>query len=111
MLRVAFEDVRSHPGTVLAEVQAFLGLDPADLSAPPSNTSFPTGPRPELAPVDVFWMNRIAGRAIRRAGYRLRPSGASPLAVLRSALALPGWMNRQGGRGGLSVGALLRWFR
>lgn len=110
-LHVHFDDVRHMPDRVLDEVQAFLGLAPASLTVPPSNSSFPQGARPDLDPIDVFWMNRIAGREIRRAGYAVRPSGAGPAAVARSLLGLPAWLGTVYGHKTLSLRYLIRWLR
>lgn len=90
---VAHEDLREHPADVLAGVQRFLGLEVQPLAdrVPPVNTSFPKGDRPELGADDVFWMNRIAGRTMRAAGYSLRPTPKRPRPILRSILMLPIW--------------------
>jgi hypothetical protein len=93
VLVVRQEALHDEPRAELERVQHFLGLDPLDLAGrvPPDNTSFPQGPRPELAAEDVFWMNAIAGRTIRAGGYERRTAPRRPLAVLRSLVRLPFW--------------------
>lgn len=109
--RVDFDAIRRTPGDVLAGVQTFLGLEPVDIIGPPSNSSFPSGVRPQLDPVDVFWMNRVAGRQIRHAGYSMQPSGARPGAVAHSLLRLPQWIGTLRKDKNLSLRYLLRWLR
>jgi len=93
---VRAEDMEREPRRVLEEAQRFLGLRPVELAEaiPRVNSSFATGPKPSLAPADIFWMNRAAGRAIRRAGYAITPTPRRPGAILKSAALLPVWCLR-----------------
>ncbi|MCA9303488.1 MAG: sulfotransferase [Phycisphaerales bacterium] len=65
----------------------FFAHTPEEHSA--TNTSFPTGKRPELSHSDRFWMNLVASREMKRHGLTSTPAGFHPLAVLGSLLRLP----------------------
>lgn len=108
-MRAARRAEREHPGSVLLvwpdrqdeeallrDVCAHFGIDPAGFAAGVgrTNSSFSSADRPELAPEDVFWINRVAGREIRKAGFALRRTPWSPLRVLRSLIDVPFWMVR-----------------
>ena len=85
-------------GSVLTEVQVFFGLDPADDLAgvvPADNTSFPDRAPPPLRGDEVFWMNLLAGREIRAAGYERQPVPFQPLRIILSMLLIPFWIVRQ----------------
>jgi hypothetical protein len=97
VLLVNHERVKESSTQVLDEVQQFFGLEPVDLASrmPRVNSSFsedvPSQPRPSLRADDVFWMNRIAGRIMARAGYKQRKAPLQPLPILWSILRLPIW--------------------
>ncbi len=93
---VWFEDVKSDPNGVLDGVQEFLGLPNVDLLAqvPPDNTSFPGHPRPSLRGEDVFWMNLLARRSIRRTGLEFQRVPLEPIRIIWSILRLPIWAVR-----------------
>jgi hypothetical protein len=83
-------DLRRSPKELLASVQAFLELDVRDLPpADAENSSFRTGRRPALRGQDVFWMNLIAGRVMRRNGYERQPYRVRPISLLASLVVLP----------------------
>jgi len=118
MLLVRFEDLRADPHATLERVQRFLGLRVVNLAeaVPPDNTSFPGGRRPDLHAEDIFWMNRIAGSAIRAHGYSLRRTPFGPLRIAWSSIRLPWWAVRnylslRSRVAGSTFGYLLRWLR
>ncbi len=91
VLVVDHRELRQRPEALLASVQSFLGLAVHDL-APGTlgqNSSFRRGGKPSLRGQDVFWMNLIAGRVIRRNGYRREPIPFRPLQILASFATLP----------------------
>jgi len=94
--RIWYGDLRTDPHGVMLRAQEFLGLAPASIAdkVPPENSSFPGGVRPELAPIDVFWMNVIAGGVMRRFGFERRPAKAGFASIAASALMLPVWAVR-----------------
>ncbi len=116
-LLVRTEDVRRRPGEVLAGVQSFLELREADLSGSEGvNSSFREGERRALRGTDVFWMNLVAGRALRRIGYELRQQkpglaaaavsiATAPLSLAATAVRIPTMMP------GSFVGYARRWRR
>lgn len=93
---ISQEDLKENPEVVLTELQKFLGLDVHPLAGrvPVVNSSFPDGKRPELSAADIFWMNRVAGRMIRKSGYPMRRTPFRPWEILWSILVLPVWAVR-----------------
>jgi hypothetical protein len=93
---VRFEDIEDKPAAVIQDVERFLGLSPLDLSSkvPPDNSSFPSEPRPCLRSEDIFWMNLVARKEMKKHGYPIRPTPFAPLAVAGSILELPYWAIR-----------------
>ena len=95
-LLVRFDELKSDPQTVLDNVQRFWGLDPVDLASrvPPWNTSFPSGRRPDLGGEDLFWMNLLNRRLMRRCHFDLRRVPFRPRRIIGSFLAIPLWAAR-----------------
>ncbi len=91
ILVVDHRDLRQRPGEVLAAVQAFLDLEVRELvpGMLGRNSSFRVGPRPAPGAADVFWMNLVAGRVMRRHGYRRERVPMRPLPILASFVTLP----------------------
>lgn len=90
---IALEDVTRDPSGVLRRIAAFLDLSPmGEESLPAINSSFPQGPAVVLEREDVFWMNSLAGSAIRALGYKMDPAAnfADGIGALPS-LPLWGW--------------------
>jgi Sulfotransferase family len=116
-LLVRTEDLKERPREVLGRVQAFLDLSEVDLSGAGSvNSSFREGEPRALSGTDVFWMNLVAGRAMRRSGYEpreqragLAATGASiltaPLSLAATAVRIPSMVP------GSFVGYARRWLR
>ncbi len=75
----------------LERVQRFFGLELHDLSAPlaPLSSFFAAGPEPD--PDDVFWLNLLGGRLMRRHGYARRSTPHAAGYVARSLVSLPRW--------------------
>jgi Sulfotransferase family len=100
-LLVRTEDLRDRTGETLASVQAFLELPEQDLrGAEGANSSFREGESRTLRATDVFWMNLVAGRAMRSSGYRPVPAkpgvvatavsiALAPLSVAATAVRIP----------------------
>lgn len=100
-LLVRTEDLRERTGETLAGVQSFLELPEQDLSgAEGANSSFREGESRTLRATDVFWMNLVAGRAMRSNGYRPVPArpgvvatavsiALAPLSVAATAVRIP----------------------
>ena len=89
---VSHSQVREDPKRLLEELQCFLGLERIeDIVIPKTNTSFPDSERPELAEVDVWWMNLISGRYVRKVGGALREARPPLSEVIRSVARLPLW--------------------
>lgn len=99
VLLVRFSEVREQRDDVLRRVQEHFALDAEDLAGrvPPDNTSFPSGQRPELSAGEVFWMNRVGGRVMRKARFERRASGFHPIQALIPLLTLPIWVIRNAG--------------
>jgi len=115
---VCFEELRGDPAGVLDRVQRFFGLTKVELAdaIPPDNTSFPEGKRPELAPEDLFWMNRLAGATVRACGFSVRPAGWHPARIAWSIVRLPFWAVRnffslRRRISGSTLAYLARWWR
>jgi Sulfotransferase family len=71
------EDLRERPDETLAALQSFLELPDAELGgAEGANSSFREGEPRSLRATDVFWLNLVAGEAMRRSGYE--PKEARP---------------------------------
>jgi hypothetical protein len=90
-LAVRTEELRTGPRATLDRIQAFLGVDwselPVDLA--PLNSSFPPGVRPEPRADDLVWLRLVAGRVLRRHGYRPPETRREPVRVLASFLTAP----------------------
>lgn len=110
-LRIEFDSLRTAPEETLADVQRFLGVTELPLAVRATNSSFTSGPRPTLDPIDVFWMNCLAGGTIRRAGYGLQKSSVGMGVVLCSLASLPSWFKAIRATRDLPLGYLARWFR
>ncbi len=115
---INFDDLRADPHATLGRIQEFFGLAPVNLAdaVPPDNTSFPSGLRPALQPEDIFWMNRIAGRTMRRHEYAITPTPFAAARILWSLLRLPWWairnyLNLRSRVSGSTATYLLHWFR
>ena len=83
-LLVRNEDLKDRTVETLAGIQAFLELSEADLTGSAgANSSFREGEERALSATDVFWMNLVAGRAMRACGYEQRPAkpGIAPAAA------------------------------
>lgn len=118
VLRVDFSRMKEDEEAVLREVQAHFGLPIEAIwdRVEADNTSFPTGKRPELSNTDIFWMNLIAGREIKKAGYIRRKCGLPILGILRSILRIPVWTiavikHIPKITGGSPIRYLKRWFK
>lgn len=90
---VSFKSLRDDREGTLNGVQESLGIFRANLCdlVPPDYSSFPTGERPELEGVDVFWVNLIAGREMKHLGSRRRSLMGGWGMVARSVLSFPFW--------------------
>jgi hypothetical protein len=102
--------------SALARVQRFFGLEPRDLSEPlaPFSREFQARSR-EVDAVDIFWLNVLCGRLMRRHGYRRTWAPLAPSRLLGSFLSLPVWCMRvlpqlKGTSGSIST-YLLHWLR
>jgi hypothetical protein len=96
-LIMRMEDIESDASVVMRKVHAFLRLRDTDQAAGLServNSSFDGGSKPALAESDIAWMNLLASRDIREAGYEVQPSDRMAQALFRSALQLPAWSLR-----------------
>lgn len=82
--------LRQRPGELLASIQSFLGVALHELApALAENSSFRNGQRPALGAQDVFWMNVVAGRIMRRNGYRIERIPRRTARILVSLLTVP----------------------
>lgn len=102
--------------SALARVQQFFGLELRDLSAPLASFSSELEDRArEVDPVDIFWLNLLCGRLMRRHGYRRIWARLALRRLLGSFLSLPAWCMRalpQFKRTSGSISTyLLRWLR
>lgn len=89
-LLVRTEDLREHPARTLAGLQSFLGLREADLAGTEgANSSFREGEPRALRATDIFWMNLVAGRALRRSGYQPREARPGVAAAAVSIALAP----------------------
>ncbi len=92
-LLMRYDEIERDPAAVLARVQEFFGLRIEDLAArvPRDNTSFIERSRPELRGDDMFWMNLVAGRVMKRSGFQTRRFRLDPIRVSWSMARLPWW--------------------
>jgi hypothetical protein len=88
---VRTEDLRLQPRSAVDRIQAFLGLEAAELPVdlPPINSSFAVATMPPLRGEDLFWLNLVAGSLITRFGYEAPPTARESLRTLASALTAP----------------------
>jgi hypothetical protein len=84
------QELRQRPAETLARVQAFLELEPHALASDDAgrNSSFPSGTRAGLREQDVSWMSLVAGRTMRRSGYRPEQVPLRPLPIALSFVTL-----------------------
>lgn len=117
VLLVSHAGSRSDPTHELARVQRFFGVEPVPLRGPDRNSSFPSaGPRPTLAPEDVFWLNVLCRREMRALNLRPQRTPFAPWRIFRSLATLPSWaasvpgmLRGSGNRSPLRY--LMRWLR
>lgn len=84
-LLIRFEKLKLDGNAVWQKVLLFLDVTPHSLPIiEDKNSSFSRHERPDLKPIDVFWMNLIAGNAIDGLGYTRRESGFPLLAIIVS---------------------------
>lgn len=88
---VDFKLLKQSPDEVWEGLLKFLNLPMVPISAVEEQNSSFTGNKHELEPVDVFWMNFIAGRELARAGYAKHASGVHLREVFYSLLGLIPW--------------------
>lgn len=98
-LIILTEDLKQSSESIMLDIQAFLGLELTNgLShrVPPDNSSFDQQLRPALSPEDIFWMNRIAGRDIKKAGrsfgFELQVAPQCLRQVFLSIMNFPLWI-------------------
>jgi hypothetical protein len=72
-------------------VQRFFGLAPHDLSAPLGPFTAAFAAENELDAGDVFWLNAVCGRLMRRHGYERLPTPFAVGRIARSLASLPRW--------------------
>jgi hypothetical protein len=90
ILVVDSRELRQRPDLLLASIQSFLGFEVRELApALAKNSSFPDGRRPALRGQDLFWMKHVAGRVMRRNGYRPERIPVRPAGTLASFLTAP----------------------
>jgi len=79
----------------LNRVQQFFGLELLDLSGPlaPFSSEFAASVA-RADPADVFWINLLCGRLMRRHGYARTWASLAARPILASLLSLPGWCIR-----------------
>ncbi len=106
----------AHEGAATLErVQRFFGLELHDLAAPLAPLSVFFERPDETDAADIFWINLICRRLMRRHGYYRRPTPRLPRPVLLSLVSFPRWCLHGLGWGRRSRLAttwyLLRWLR
>jgi hypothetical protein len=91
ILVVCTEDLRSDPHAVVDRIQAFLGLELAELpvNIPRLNSSFTGSASEHLGADDLFWLKLVAGAMLRRHGYRPPSVPSAPFRTLASVLTAP----------------------
>jgi len=95
-LMVDLREVREQPEAVMERVQRFFELEPSPLSGVRAreNSSFSSESRPKLQPAEILWVNLVAGREMREAGFERRHAPFDPLGFLWSLLRVPAWAVR-----------------
>ena len=94
---VRLEDIETGAAEVIRRVHAFLGLKPVDDALGISsriNSAFESNGGVPLTNAEIAWMNLIAERDIRAAGYTPLPSRATAAILSGSTAALPLWAMR-----------------
>ena len=88
---VEFEHLKNSPDTVWEDVLKFFELPSHPLvRVQQHNSSFVTK-RNELETIDMFWMNLIAGRMLKRYGFQRKQVKFTALQLFRSILDLIPW--------------------
>ena len=91
---IEFESLKNNPELCWKGALSFLEIPQSPfIEVQDHNSSF-TSRRKSLSPVDVFWMNLIAGKAMRKGGYSIKKSGARVVPILLSILLLVPWASR-----------------
>lgn len=114
---VRLEELASSPQLVLDRVQRRLGLPVEDISAPLSHptSKLPSVTRNGTRGAELFWVNAVAGRVMKRHGYEPITAPFAPLAVAQSLLTLGPWMvvllRDYGGKRLRRLPGLLQWIR
>jgi len=90
----SIEEIQADPDGVFQRIQKYFELTVVQRLADkvgPVNSSFPSGRKPRLGSEDIFWMNLIAGREIRRAGFPWQTERYRFWSVVGSVLTIPVW--------------------
>jgi hypothetical protein len=88
---VRFEALRVTPDKCWNDVLHFFEVPFAPLVTVSDRNSSFTGAKRILEPIDMFWMNLLAGRAIQAGGYSKNRSGVTVVEVLGSICGLIPW--------------------
>lgn len=88
---VRFEELRESPEKCWNDVLNFFEVPLASLVTVSDRNSSFTGVKRTLKPIDIFWMNLIAGSAIKEGGYLKMKSGVKIVELLGSICGLIPW--------------------
>jgi hypothetical protein len=91
VLWVEFDELRESSEAVWSNILAFFELPYVSLKMVKEQNSSFTVKSNSLDPIDVFWMNLIAGSDMRKAGYSSRRSGVALSSIFRSVGGLFSW--------------------
>jgi hypothetical protein len=114
---VRLEELAASPQEVLERVQRRLRVPVEDITA---SLRYPGSQLPSVARhgargAELFWVNFVAGRIMKRHGYEPVTAPFAPLAVGRSLLTLGPWMvvlvRDYGGKRLRRLPGLLQWIR
>jgi hypothetical protein len=88
---VRFEELRTDPDQCWNDVLNFFEVPFVPLITVSDRNSSFTSAKRTLEPIDIFWMNLLAGRAIQAGGYSKRKSGVTIVELLGSICGLIPW--------------------
>ena len=91
-LDIEFSSLTQDSANQLRQIQDFLGLTSIqDIEVKKTNSSFEGKVKPQLTSEDIFWLNLLAGRHIKRLGFQKIKTRIAPLTILISLVNLPYW--------------------
>lgn len=70
------------------KILVFIGVQNEKISLEPNNSSFVNLKKPELSPIDIFWINFVCKKVILKGGYSIKNLKVNPIYILISIFSI-----------------------